>query len=230
MSFARKRLNNDLIIISAMGKKMEDAEVKKECPSCGLGVALDSTTCEFCGWDFEEEDEWILQIEKLERDLMLEKQKFEPGTDYQKIESTLHTPSIERIEIIRARQEQSASDNPTEREQRPPPEGRSASPPNPPAATHRKQRGLREARPSEMEVRRASATLREEQEEMPKPSSVRFAGEVSLAAEPVAREAPPSPPKVRKVRTVKAPKAEEVPQVKTVGGAARTRLVRKVKK
>lgn len=87
-----------------MAKKMDEAEVKKECPSCGLGVALDATICEFCGWDFEEEDEWILQIEKLERDLMLEKQKFAPGTVNEKIESTLHTPAIERIEAIKAKQ------------------------------------------------------------------------------------------------------------------------------
>src|SRR5512137_2986071 len=88
-----------------MPKKIDEAEVKKECPSCGLGVALDATICEFCGWDFEEEDEWILQIEKLERDLMLEKQKFEPGTMENKIESTIHTPALERIDIIKARQE-----------------------------------------------------------------------------------------------------------------------------
>jgi len=81
-----------------MAKKMEQAEPKKECPSCGLGVALDATICEFCGWDFEEEDEWILQIEKLERDLMLEKQKFEPGTVEQRIESTLRRPVLERID------------------------------------------------------------------------------------------------------------------------------------
>jgi len=78
-----------------MAKKFDEAEVKKECPSCGLGVALDATICEFCGWDFEEEDEWILQIEKLERDLMLEKQKFEPGSVEEKIEATLHLPADE---------------------------------------------------------------------------------------------------------------------------------------
>jgi len=75
-----------------MAKKIDESEVKKECPSCGLGVVLDATICEFCGWDFEEEDEWILQIEKLERDLMLEKQKFEPGSVNEKIEATLHNP------------------------------------------------------------------------------------------------------------------------------------------
>jgi len=85
-----------------MAKKIDEAEVKKECPSCGLGVTLDSTMCEFCGWDFEEEDEWILQIEKLERDLMLEKQKFEPGSMNERIESTLRTPALERIEAIKA--------------------------------------------------------------------------------------------------------------------------------
>src|SRR5512137_1997406 len=93
-----------------MPKKIDEAEVKKECPSCGLGVALDATVCEFCGWDFEEEDEWILQIEKLERDLILEKQNFEPGTVEHKIESTIHDPSAERIDIIRSRQQQEGTE------------------------------------------------------------------------------------------------------------------------
>jgi hypothetical protein len=81
-----------------MAKKMDRGEPKKECPSCGLGVSLEANICEFCGWDFEEEDEWILQIEKLERELMLEKQKFEPGTVNHKIESTLRSPVLERAE------------------------------------------------------------------------------------------------------------------------------------
>lgn len=85
-----------------MGRKMDDADVKKECPSCGLGVALDARICEFCGWDFEEEDVWILQIEKLERDLVLEKQKFEPGTVGSKIESSLHTPAVVKKEQQKA--------------------------------------------------------------------------------------------------------------------------------
>jgi len=70
-------------------------EVRKECPSCGLGVPLDSKICEFCGWDFEEEDEWILQIEKLEQELMLEKQKFEDTSVDKMIESTLRKPQRE---------------------------------------------------------------------------------------------------------------------------------------
>jgi len=85
-----------------MGKKMDRSEPKKECPSCGLGVSLEANICEFCGWDFEEEDEWILQIEKLERELLLEKQKFEPGTVSHKIESTLRSPVLERAEAARA--------------------------------------------------------------------------------------------------------------------------------
>src|SRR4030042_1570386 len=76
-----------------MGKKMDQGEPKKECPSCGLGVALEATICEFCGWDFEEEDEWILQIEKLERELMLEKRKFEPGSVEQRIEAAIYNPT-----------------------------------------------------------------------------------------------------------------------------------------
>lgn len=84
-----------------MPKKMDRGESKKECPSCGLGVAVEANICEFCGWDFEEEDEWILQIEKLERELLLEKQRFEPGSVGQKIESTLRTPAMEMAEAER---------------------------------------------------------------------------------------------------------------------------------
>ena len=85
-----------------MGKRTDDADIKKECPSCGLGVALDAKICEFCGWDFDEEDEWILQIERLERDLVLEKQKFEPGTVGSKIEASLHTPAMVKQEQMKA--------------------------------------------------------------------------------------------------------------------------------
>ncbi len=85
-----------------MGKKIDRGEPKKECPSCGLGVSLEANICEFCGWDFEEEDEWILQIEKLERELLLEKQKFEPGTVNHKIESTLRSPVLERAEAAKS--------------------------------------------------------------------------------------------------------------------------------
>jgi hypothetical protein len=96
-----------------MAKKIDEAEVKKECPSCGLGVPLDATICEFCGWDFEEEDEWILQIEKLERDLMLEKQRFEPGSVNQKIESTLHTPAeMKTVQIVKEQAQEKVPEAP----------------------------------------------------------------------------------------------------------------------
>jgi hypothetical protein len=81
-----------------MAKKSERAEPKKECPSCGLGVTEQAMVCEFCGWDFNEEDEWILQIEKLERDLMMEKQRYEPGTVNHMIESTLRSTVVDRVE------------------------------------------------------------------------------------------------------------------------------------
>src|SRR4030066_1902335 len=84
-----------------MGKKMDQGEPKKECPSCGLGVALEATICEFGGWDCEEEDEWILQIEKLERELMLEKRKFEPGSVEQRIEATLYTPTPSKPSVVK---------------------------------------------------------------------------------------------------------------------------------
>ncbi|MGD9963042.1 MAG: hypothetical protein AB7S97_03995 [Thermoplasmata archaeon] len=85
-----------------MPRKADRGEPKKECPSCGLGVSLEARICEFCGWDFEEEDEWILQIEKLERDLLLEKQKFQPGTVNHKIESTLVSPIQQKAEAAQA--------------------------------------------------------------------------------------------------------------------------------
>jgi len=212
-----------------MGKKMEEAEVKKECPSCGLGVALDSTVCEFCGWDFEEEDEWILQIEKLERDLMLEKQKFEPGTVNHKIESTLHTPSIERIDIIRARQEQGLSDHTSGETSGPPSPMRSepARPAFPPPSAPAEKKGFREARPSEMEARRSPTPPQEEREEMPKPVSARIASEMSPVTRPAVQQ---SAPKVRRVRTVKAPQADDDQQEKPDSDPVKTRLVRKVKK
>lgn len=81
-----------------MPEKAADPESKKECPSCGLGVPTDATICEFCGWNFEEEDEWVVQIEKLERDLMHEKQKFKPGTVDHMIETTLRTLGPEMTE------------------------------------------------------------------------------------------------------------------------------------
>ena len=220
-SFARKRLNKDLIIICAMGKKIEEAEVKKECPSCGLGVALDSTVCEFCGWDFEEEDEWILQIEKLERDLMLEKQKFEPGSVSQKIESTLHTPSIERIEHIRARQEQGASDRLL---------GETSAParPAPPApAKFGEQKGFREAKPTEMEISRSLTAPPERREETPKLVSAIFERQTSPGAKPAVQT---GSARVRRVRTVKAPQREENEEERPDDGPRKTRLVRKVKR
>ena len=81
-----------------MAKRTLRAEPKKECPSCGLGVSPESIVCEFCGWNFEEEDEWILQIEKLERELMLEKQRYEPGTVDHMLESTLRSPLLEKVD------------------------------------------------------------------------------------------------------------------------------------
>lgn len=75
---------------------MARTEVRKECPSCGLGVPLDAKVCEFCGWDFEEEDEWISQIEKLEQELMSEKQKTDTARVDKMIRSTLRSPVREK--------------------------------------------------------------------------------------------------------------------------------------
>jgi len=203
-----------------MAKKMEETEVKKECPSCGLGVALDTTVCEFCGWDFEEEDEWIVQIEKLERDLMLEKQKFEPGTVSHKIESTLHTPSEERIDIIRARQHEEGSEIlPVDKA--PPPPAKKTTP-TPPPSVGAPLRGMREARPSEVNLQRPEPEIRGEVLDKKVPSPV--AQPEPKEPEPVAAEPKPTPPsgKVRRVRTVKVSSLGDSP--------GKGKLVRKMKK
>ena len=75
---------------------MARTEVRKECPSCGLGVPLEAKVCEFCGWDFEEEDEWISQIEKLEQELITEKQKFDDTSVDKMIRSSLHSSTGEK--------------------------------------------------------------------------------------------------------------------------------------
>jgi len=78
---------------------MARTEVRKECPSCGLGVPLDEKTCEFCGWNFDEEDEWISQINKLEQELITEKQKFDDTSVDKMIKSTLRQPGGEKGEM-----------------------------------------------------------------------------------------------------------------------------------
>jgi hypothetical protein len=187
-----------------MAKKIDEAEVKKECPSCGLGVALDSTVCEFCGWDFEEEDEWILQIEKLERELMLEKQKFEPGSVEGRIASTLHSPSVGRIEMKKVAEAKAAQE--TKAPQKP---AR--------AVPVREAPSVKEARLPEKSAPRAAPS--------PQPAKEPV---VPSAPAPVREAAPPG--KVRRVRTVKAASAPaEDELVVDEGVAKRSRLVRKVK-
>ena len=184
-----------------MPKKIDEAEVKKECPSCGLGVALDSTICEFCGWYFEEEDEWILQIEKLERDLMLEKQKFEPGSFNEKCESSLHSPALVMQEAARSASKPVVEVAP-----------KSLAPisasKRAPAAEPKKP-----ALASEPAVQR--------------PASAKSAPSTPVMAkspEPVSQAEPSA--KIRRVRVVKAAPAQEEPQE---AASQKKRLVRKVK-
>jgi hypothetical protein len=186
---------------------MDEAEVKKECPSCGLGVVLDSRICEFCGWDFEEEDEWILQIEKLERDLMLEKQKFEPGSVNQKIESTLHSPTLERIETRKA--------------------GAKMERPEPTRATPAVASGpIREAKSSE--VRPQTIAAREEVVQ-PLEKKVRTVKEAPAGHVGHAVQAAPSP-KVRRVRSVKSAPPAAVESLRTKPTEEQTKKVRVVRK
>ncbi len=201
-----------------MGKKMEDVEPKKECPSCGLGVALEATVCEFCGWDFEEEDEWILQIEKLERELMLEKQKFEPGTVNHMIESTLRNPVLEKID-------QPFAPHPHEHEPVPPPpreeydEFEELARPAP--AKTRKQAPVKETRPAPP-VR--EARTRALKAPPPAPRVDEHVAPRTRTVRALKPEQKPSPAPAIKPAAQPAPRP--VPEDQ---GAKRTRTVRKVK-
>jgi hypothetical protein len=186
---------------------MDEAEVKKECPSCGLGVVLDARICEFCGWDFEEEDEWILQIEKLERDLMLEKQKFEPGSVNQKIESTLHSPTLERIETRKA-----AAKMERPEQTRATPAVASSS--------------IREAKSSE--VRPQTVAAREEVVQ-PFEKKVRTVREAPAGPVGQAVQAAPSP-KVKRVRSVKSAPPAVVEPLRTEPAKEQMKKVRVVRK
>jgi hypothetical protein len=205
-----------------MAKKSERAEPKKECPSCGLGVTEQAMVCEFCGWDFNEEDEWILQIEKLERDLMLEKQRYEPGTVNHMIESTLRSTIVDRVEPSTPISEEAL-------EIEEPPEER----PTPPARKMREEPVVEEA----PKVRRVRS-VKEPPQPAPKrierePEPVRVGPPVSEpASEPVRQRT------VRRVRTEaktpppaqepeKSPPAARTPAPETP--VRRTRVVRKLK-
>jgi len=189
-----------------MPKKMDEAEVKKECPSCGLGVVLDSRICEFCGWDFEEEDEWILQIEKLERDLMLEKQKFEPGSVNQKIESTLHSPTIERIEMRKA----------AAKMERPEPTI---------AAPAVKSSPVREAKSSEVRPQTVAAS-----EEVVQPVERKVRTVKGAPAGPVGQTVQEAPSqKVRRVKSAPTAVAESLREEPAKEQTKKVRVVRKVK-
>ncbi len=216
---ARKSLNNDLRIISPMGKKMDDADVKKECPSCGLGVALDARICEFCGWDFNEEDEWILQIEKLERDLVVEKQKFEPGSVRDKIEASLRSPALVKKEQLKAsaakaKLQKDMAEVLGDREEvkpTPTPEPRAApavtqaretptpAPAPSPSVVHAQPKQSPQARPIIRGARPAEVPVVRVDEPSPEPELE------ELTVTPVASSKAPPSSKVRRVRKVKGP-------------------------
>jgi len=194
-----------------MGKKMDDADVKKECPSCGLGVALDARICEFCGWDFDEEDEWIIQIEKLERDLVLEKQKFEPGTVGHKIESSLHTPAAVMKEQAKASAEKAKLKRQMEEVLGTPEK------PSQPATPSRGGSVLREARPEE-------TPKAEPAEEESAPLARGSQDAMTQEARP---ESASSSVKLRRVRKVKGapPSTSAAPEAQP----SKTRLVKKTR-
>ena len=200
-----------------MGKKMDDAEVKKECPSCGLGVSLDAKICEFCGWDFDEEDEWILQIEKLERDLVLEKQKFEPGTVGSKIESSLHTPAAVRKEQLKASAARAKLQQQMEEVLGTSGEEIESEEPTP---APRPEPVVREVRHEEVKLARPIQQVRPR--EVP-PAGPVAKKEPELAAPPKPASAPSG--KVRRIRKVKGAPPSQAPQAQPEKG----KVVRKAK-
>ena len=189
-----------------MAKKSERAEPKKECPSCGLGVTEQAMVCEFCGWDFNEEDEWILQIEKLERDLMLEKQRYEPGTVNHMIESTLRSTIVDRVEPSTPISEDvvDIEDSTSKAEEVEIEEPTQAKPTSP-------LRKVREAPVVEAAPREAPKVRR-----------------VRSVKEPPAREAAPEPVRQRAVRRVRT-EAKTPPVEEPETPMRKTRVVRKVK-
>jgi hypothetical protein len=196
-----------------MAKKSEKAEPKKECPSCGLGVAPESSICEFCGWDFEEEDEWILQIEKLERDLMLEKQKFEPGTVNHMIEATLRNPVLERVQSsVPAKEE--AIDIDEEAETAPETEPKTS-----------RERAVKPEPSSQDDAgtRVRSIKMPPQRRETPAPS--REVADVPVRKAKAPPQAEPAPTPQRRVRTVASPPAASAEEE-----AVPTRKVRTVRK
>ncbi len=185
-----------------MAKKPGKAVSKKECPSCGLGVTENLSICEFCGWDFEEEDEWILQIEKLERDLMLEKQEYEPGTVNHRIEGTLRTPVLEQAERTVPAREEAIDIGEEEAEER--------------VSVSVPERKVRTPAPIP------------EKPSQPKPITERKAADVPVRKVKTASVEADASVSQRKVRTVASPPSPPEPEEKTPP-VRKTRTVRKVK-
>ncbi len=201
-----------------MAKKSERAEPKKECPSCGLGVTEQAMVCEFCGWDFNEEDEWILQIEKLERDLMLEKQRYEPGTVNHMIESTLRSTVGERIESSTPASEESIDiEEPEALVEEVETEEQVEERPTPPVREEEPVGQMAPA-PEAPKVRRVR--------------SVKEAPQPARAAPPVSEPREEPPPRQRTVRRVKTDANAPVhadPEPEPDVPKRKTRVVRKVK-
>lgn len=219
-----------------MAKKSDRPEPKKECPSCGLGVADKAMICEYCGWDFEEEDEWILQIEKLERDLMLEKQRYEPGTVNHMIESTLRNPVAEKVESSVP-----ASEYALEVEEAPAPIEEPEEPASPPTRARKKAPAPTPKPPAPPKVRKVRSV--KAPPSPPVPVEVESTPEPEPIPERAALQIPATPPPKRTVRRVKAeapisePASPRRVKTATVTGPIvqeapirKTRVVRKVKK
>jgi hypothetical protein len=66
---------------------MASNDGRKECPSCGLRLPLEAKVCEFCGYDLEDDD-WIAEIEKLEKEIVAKGQQPEEAL-VEEIESTI---------------------------------------------------------------------------------------------------------------------------------------------
>ncbi len=203
-----------------MAKRTLRAEPKKECPSCGLGVTSESTVCEFCGWNFEEEDEWILQIEKLERELMLEKQRYEPGTVDHMLESTLRSPLLDKVESSVPQNEDAIDIEEAE------PEREEA-----PAEDIAREEPVEEETPQQERVARVSETTEPEDPKVRRVRSVKAPETVRgpLEEEPVAEEGPVAEEPPERTTPMPIRKVKARPQEGPEGREEEDRPVRKVR-
>jgi hypothetical protein len=190
---------------------MARKEIRKDCPSCGLKLPIDAKVCEFCGWDFGEEDEWVSQIEELEKEIDKKKPKARKNESIDAmIESTIHSTTLEELEKDLEELEKQEEEN-----------GAEAPPPEPPEVSDadRLEKELLELErevEAEEEARRVEAPEPEEarvriEEELPPLEKMEEAAQELRAEEPVAPKRKRGKPEVEMAETL--PPSEEIEEL-----------------